>query len=89
MEIENEASFKAALNSGINLMLGSGFSVLADDKAGQSLPVGSVLAEELRGHFDVDRDATLTLPQLYTILSARDREGVDDFLRERFTVGCG
>lgn len=67
-------------------MLGSGFSVLAKDKNGRYLPVGGELAGELRTTFDIDVDASLSLPQLYTILSARDREAADDFLRQRFMV---
>lgn len=86
MDIENAASFEVALRDGVNLMLGSGFSVLARDVQGKSLPVGSELADELRERFGVDKAKSLSLPQIYTILSAKDREGVDDYLRTRFTV---
>jgi tetratricopeptide (TPR) repeat protein len=87
MQIENQASFEVALRNGIHLMLGSGFSVLAKDKEGKLLPVGALLAKELRAEFGVDAEAGLALPQLYTILSARDREAADAFLRRRFTIG--
>jgi tetratricopeptide (TPR) repeat protein len=86
MEIENSASFDAALRDGVHLMLGSGFSVLAKDAGGRELPVGFALASELRTEFGIDAAGKLNLPQLYTILSARDREAADDFLRERFSV---
>ncbi len=87
MEIENNASFEVALRNGIHLMLGSGFSVLARDGDGRSLPVGTALANELRGEFGIDADARLNLAQIYTILSARDREAADAYLHRRFTVG--
>lgn len=87
MEIENAASLRRALHSGINLMLGSGFSTLANDATGKPLPVGGQLATELRHKFDVDPHSGLELAQLYTVLSARDRDSADSFLRARFTVG--
>jgi len=86
VEIENSASFELALRDGIHLMVGSGFSVLAKDKLGQNLPIGGALASELREAFQIDADARLNLPQIYTILGAKTREAADDFLRRRFTV---
>lgn len=86
-KIDNEASFHAALAQGINLMLGSGFSVLAQDVDNEALPVGDVLAQELRERYELDEQQDLTLPQLYSIIAARDREAADVFLTRRFTVG--
>jgi tetratricopeptide (TPR) repeat protein len=86
MEIENPASFEVALRNGVHLMLGAGFSTLAHDNEGRSLPTGNTLADELRKEFEVDLDGNLSLPQLYTVLSARDREAADAYLKHRFTV---
>lgn len=86
-QIENEASFSVAVNAGIHLMVGAGFSVMARDTKGRALPVGGQLADELRAEFKVDAGNHLSLSQLYTVLAARDREVADYYLKERFTVG--
>lgn len=86
MEIENQASFKHALLHGVNVFVGAGFSVLAKDAAGRSMPVGGTLAAELRAEFDLQGTEDLPLPQLYTLLARTRRERVDAYLRDRFTV---
>lgn len=53
MIIENENTFLRNLTLGINLFVGAGFSVLAYDKSGKQLPVGSALLEELKTIFNV------------------------------------
>jgi len=44
MKIEHENTFKQALKSGINLFVGSGFSILANDPQGNAVPTGPELA---------------------------------------------
>ena len=51
MYIEEQNTFEQALRSGINLFLGSGFSILAKDKNGNKLPCGGDLLNELKSRF--------------------------------------
>lgn len=67
-------------------MLGAGFSIFARDSTSKLLPLGAELAQELRTEFGYDEFKSLSLPQLYTILAAKDREAADAYLRQRFTV---
>jgi tetratricopeptide (TPR) repeat protein len=86
MNIENAASFQYALLNDINLFVGAGFSVLAQDSARRVMPVGDQLPTELRTHFGLTGTEGLTLPQLYTLLARTRKEQVDRFLRERLSV---
>lgn len=87
MQIEFEGSFNDAITSGCNLFLGAGFSVLARNTADLSLPVGGMLADELRTQFAIDPDRSLGLPQLCTLIGFDRSQDLDDYLRARFTVG--
>lgn len=84
MLIENEHNLLAALHNGINLFLGSGFSVMAKDAQGKVLPTGSQLREELVDHFEMPND--LALSQLATLLNSTRRADFRSFLNARFTV---
>lgn len=89
MKIENENTFKACLQEGINLFVGAGFSVEAMGTfAGQpkAMPVGDTLRKELLQHFKRDPNSALSLPQLCQVLSSTQREALKDFFRQRFTV---
>lgn len=87
MKIEREHSFREALMSGINLFIGSGFSVLSEDEEGNPLPPGGALAEDLRSAFEVDPKGTQDLPRLTTIIAASRRSELRDYLTQRFSVG--
>jgi hypothetical protein len=86
VEIENRASLRHALLSGINIFVGAGFSVLARDRDGSAMPVGPQLGDELRDRFGVDVAKSLNLAQLYTVLARTHKDEVDSFLRTRFRV---
>lgn len=89
MKIENENTFKACLQEGINLFVGAGFSVEAMGTfAGQpkAMPVGDTLRKELLQHFKRDPNSALLLPQLCQVLSSTQRDALKDFFRQRFTV---
>ena len=47
LSIEGDQAFKNALRDGINLFLGAGFSVLAKNKANDTLPLGNKLKKML------------------------------------------
>ena len=84
MTIENEYSFKEALGSGINILTGAGFSLLAEDESGRALPAGNALKAELEAEFGVKGSS---LEALATILKYREPDTFRDFLTRRFSVG--
>lgn len=83
MKIENENTFLDALQNGIGLFVGAGFSVLAKDRKGRSLPVAGGLLKSLNDHFDKH---SKNLEQLSTILETTRSSEFNQFLRDRFTV---
>lgn len=87
MEIENQNIFFEALKKPINLFLGAGFSVLANDEQGRQLPEGGKLADELREKFNLEHLNNMDLAKLCTIINATKRDALRDFLVERFSVG--
>lgn len=89
MKIENENTFKACLQQGINLFVGAGFSAEATGTfAGQpkAMPVGDTLRKELLQHFKRDPNSALSLPQLCQVISSTQRDALKEFFRQRFTV---
>ncbi|MGZ3867167.1 MAG: SIR2 family protein, partial [Bacteroidia bacterium] len=84
-QIALENSLLKALNEGVNLFLGSGFSLLAKDKEGINLPVGDSLLKEIRHAFNEVPDG-LDLAKTSTFLEKTDKERFQRFLKERFCV---
>jgi len=82
---ENEYTFTSALNDGIAMFLGSGFSVLARDRNDKPLPTGTGLSQELVAKFGLCGVDGLSLPQICAILEAQKRDSFRSFLTERFT----
>lgn len=85
MDIENKNLFDHALKTGVNLFLGSGFSVLSKDREGRNLPIGSDLARDLSDAFGKPRN--FSLPQISSILEATRKVDFYKYLKERFVVG--
>lgn len=83
MRIELENLFRSNLNSGINLFIGAGFSIEAQNKHGENLLLGEQLAQQLSKKFGAPK---LDLPKVASIIESRDKEGLFDFLVEKFTV---
>jgi len=86
MNIENEATFRESINRGINLFVGAGFSVLARDKQGDCLPIGTKFLIELKKHFNLSPSLNLDLPQICTLIERTHRVELRQFLVERFSV---
>jgi hypothetical protein len=84
MKIQNENSFLKALQTGVNIFAGSGFSVLAKDADDRTLPVGGELCEELRQRFNKSKN--LDLSQISTILEKSQRDEFYKYLSDRFRV---
>ncbi len=85
-EIENENTLKESLKTGINLFLGSGFSVMANNHNGEALPVGGQLKQEIIKNFDLHDVGDLSLSQICTILESSKKNLLRRFLVQRFTV---
>jgi hypothetical protein len=86
MKIEHEDTLKKALVEGINIFLGAGFSILAQDENGNNLPTGNELVEELVSKFDCGHLKNLPLDKLCTIIRKKHGVRLDEFLKKRFTV---
>lgn len=84
IKIENEHSLKEALRSGVNLFVGAGFSVDAENKKGDKLPLGKNLALELCEKFG--KKASDNLSKISTLLEKTNRTEFYKFLVEKFTV---
>ena len=77
--------FIAQMRDGIGLFAGAGFSVLASDKDGNPLPIGSDLLDELKKEFPQIQNFP-DLSKASTILEATYREEFYKYLTERFHV---
>ena len=85
--IQNENSFRHALNTGITLFTGAGFSLRAKDKFGRPLPLGKGLRDELGDRFNIPLAENTTLGQITTILNTTQPQALRKFLVDRFSVG--
>ncbi len=83
MFIENEEVFKKALCEGINLFLGSGFSIDCLDSQGIKFPTGAELAQELINKFKTPH---LDLAKVCTIIMSTNKEELFDYFQQRFNV---
>lgn len=86
MKIDCKHSLEQAFKHGVNVFVGAGFSVLAKDKLGRDLPVGSKLCDELKSKFNFNKSCAISLPQLATMLEASAKAEFHQYLKERFTV---
>ena len=85
-EVELEATFQRALEDGINIFVGAGFSVLAKNALGQDLPVGDRLRQLLLAEFNLAALSNLDLPQLCTVIESSGRAELREFLTKQFMV---
>lgn len=86
MQVENEHTFRKSLTEGVNLFLGSGFPVLAEDEDGNALPTGGELGAELADEFSLGDASALDLSQMCTIIQHTDPRGLRAYLTKRFSV---
>lgn len=86
IKIQEKNTFDKALNAGISLFLGSGFSVLSKDKKGDNLPCGNKLLQEIKEIFP-QVSAFHDLSKVSTVLEkSMERDKFKNFLTNRFTV---
>jgi hypothetical protein len=86
LKVQNENTLRVAINGQFNLFVGSGFSVLAQDRQGRSLPVRDQLRQELFDAFQLRQFDALSLAQVCTFLESQKRDALRSFLVERFSV---
>jgi len=84
--IECENILIQALREGVNLFLGSGFSVLAKDAEGRPLPINIELKKEIVDTFKKDEYAELSVDKISTILKSQSKDKFNEFLKKRFYV---
>lgn len=86
IKIQNQHTFETYLSTGINLFLGSGFSVKSKNSEGIELPAGDALRQEILHYFDISHYASLNLGQISSILENTQKERYYEFLAKRFRV---
>lgn len=84
MEIELKESLNKAINNGINLFLGAGFSVYSKNKNDNRLPLGNELCYELIKKFK--SPSIDDLSKVCTIIDSTNSIELKDYLIERFFV---
>jgi len=87
MKFENQQAFEEVVSAeGLNLFLGAGFSVLANNRDDEKLMLGFELKDYLINHFELDKLKSSSLPKIAAHLK-RNRKG--DFyylLKKNYTV---
>lgn len=75
MKFENQQAFEEAVSAeGLNLFLGAGFSVLANNRDDEKLMLGFELKDYLINHFELDKLKSSSLPKIAAHLK-RNRKG--------------
>lgn len=83
MKIENENFLSNAVNTGINVFVGAGFSIYSEDSLNRKLPLGVDLLNELNTKFGKNASS---LSRLCTILEKTKKNEYRNYLTERFKV---
>ena len=78
MVIEHQESFDRVIREGVNLFLGSGFPTYAKNVEGKTLPIGSVLCDELIKEFNCPKINDLS--KVCTIIDSFNSEGLKKYL---------
>lgn len=86
LQVAEKALLESDLTMEINLFVGAGFSTLAKNCFGKTLPVGSQLKSDIIEDFNVSHLTSLDLPSLYAIISAERRDELRNYLVEKFSV---
>lgn len=80
---DNKNTLIAAMKSGLNLFVGAGFSILAEDSKGNKMPVGNALLKEL--HQSVGPGLN-DLAKYCSIMERKNKTILYDYLTDRFRV---
>lgn len=88
IDIENRETLESFFKTGINLFLGSAFSIEASsylDGKIEKLPTGSELLSEIKIKFKKEK-SKLDLSKLCQIISSTNKVELDSFFRKRFKI---
>ena len=83
LKIENEYTLSAYMKSGINLFIGSAFSIMSQDANGKNLPVGKDLLAELQKNVGQGPN---DLTRYCTVIEKTHKQELHDYLSKRFHV---
>ena len=83
--IDNRNIFFDKLKSGVNLFIGSGFSVL-ESPMGSRLPLANDLCKEICEHFSLEKKYSKDLEKLSSILKRNCKEQFYEYLRKKYKV---
>lgn len=86
LKVDELGLLKADLAKGINLFTGAGFSTLARNSRGETLPVGNDLKTLLVKEFKLEAYIDLDLPSLYAIILADRRAELREYLKQTYLV---
>lgn len=71
---------------GLNLFLGAGFSVMATNKYGETLPLGKEINERLIDYFELDKNRGFSLSQTCQKIRNSKSDALDMFLKDVYNV---
>ena len=87
MRFDNEALFVSLVsNYGMNLYLGAGFSVYADNEAGEKLPLGNEINKHLIDVFGLKTNREYTLSKSCQKIKKDNKDARERLLKETYRV---
>lgn len=87
MRFDNEALFVSLVsNYGMNLYLGAGFSVYADNETGEKLPLGNEINKHLINVFGLKTNREYTLSKSCQKIKKDNKDALERLLKETYRV---
>lgn len=87
MRFDNEALFVSLVsNYGMNLYLGAGFSVYAENEIGEKLPLGNEIKDRLIEVFGLKTDREYTLSKTCQKIKRDNKDALERLLKETYRV---
>lgn len=87
MRFDNEALFVSLVsNYGMNLYLGAGFSVYADNEVGEKLPLGNEINKHLIDVFGLKTNREYTLSKSCQKIKKDNKDALERLLKETYRV---
>lgn len=87
MRFDNEALFVSLVsNYGMNLYLGAGFSVYADNEAGEKMPLGNEINKHLIDVFGLKTNREYTLSKSCQKIKKDNKDALERLLKETYRV---
>jgi hypothetical protein len=86
IQTDKPALFDRDLRSGVNLFVGAGFSRLAKNDLGDTLPTSNQLKDIIIREFRLEAYAGLDLAAAYQISASKNRDKLNSLLKLLFTV---